>query len=201
MTCDVRDYVGLGRSLWPRYTEPLRPHRIKETLQGQNRLSVREVVSVLDQKILPVLRKEMQWIGQSPVRQLQDDKSVPRNVYFLVLAAYICQLNNPDRDKKLFLIQKNGRRSGRKEPVDLPPPNKPRSFPSERLYSIYVSLIHLHGRGIGAGSIEFFQTIRYFVDMEILRESRARMFTSSVTKEEAHSIALVVKVPLEQYTA
>lgn len=199
LTGDVRDYLSMGRNLWPKFTRPLRPDNIQTTLLGmRSPLSTRDVLSRLGQKFLPIVREELKSLGQPRVSRLPDT-STPVNVHFLIVSAYICQTNHPGRDKQLFVIEKNGRRSSRKDADDATEPGKPRSFPAERMYSIYVSLFHLHGHGAGLGSLEFFGLIESALGMEMLQRSRTNCFTSSVTKEEAFAAASIVEVPIDQY--
>jgi len=156
---------------------------------------------MLDQRILPLLRNEMRGLGQSHIK-VDTDQDIPSSVHYLIVAAYICQSNNPDRDKRLFVIQKNGRRSNRKTEEEISDQTKSRSFPAERLYSIYVSISHLHGNQKTPGSLEFNENIRSFQAMGILKETRLKnpiLFMSCISREEANSSAKVAGVPLENY--
>ncbi|KAL7573744.1 hypothetical protein ACA910_007779 [Epithemia clementina (nom. ined.)] len=88
--------------------------------------------------------------SRKPRSQNNPMDSMSRPARYLLLAAYLCQVNRPERDRALFTIEKNGRPSRRKsnaEETTSEVTNKLfrlRNFPLERMLSIYVSLISLH---------------------------------------------------------
>lgn len=80
-----------------------------------------------------------------------------RPARYLLLAAYLCQVNRPEQDRSLFSIERNGRPSRKRNnasggddsvgPLETTTTTKSlrlRNFPLERMMSIYVSLMTLH---------------------------------------------------------
>ena len=74
---------------------------------------------------------------------------------YLLLAAFLCQVNRAERDRALFSTERNGRSSQRRRSTTPEDDESTalgkttnlfrlRSFPLERMMSIYVSLIGLH---------------------------------------------------------
>jgi Origin recognition complex (ORC) subunit 5 C-terminus len=206
----------------------------------------REILSLLDQKIFPHIRSVLeqgvapstidsppalsQKVGPTDKSALSHD--LPHLAKYLLLAVYVCQVNRADKDKELFSIQTNGKRkrgsqtdtgedvafgSGQQHVKAF----RPRTFPVERLYSLYVSMIGLnplrdvphdeHDEMLrSSGNVDFHETVAYLRDMGILHEypKRAssdpirfsqRSFWSSLTRDEATAIASSVQFPLERY--
>jgi Origin recognition complex (ORC) subunit 5 C-terminus len=262
LTSDVREYLRLGRALWPRYIAPLRADAIATTLasirkEGQEILSnqqrqqqkQREILTILDQRIFPHIRQALELgfgllaydspgIVETQTKPPQSSilDTVPVFAKYFMLAAFVCQTNRPDKDKQLFSIEKNGRkRKNTTEDTgedvafgtgqDFVKNLRPRAFPAERLYSLYVSMIGLNASDVltpdaktdqdemmrSLGNIHFHETVAYLKDigvlhdhpltssMELIRLSQ-RSFWSSITRDEADAIAKSVDIPLERYT-
>ena len=199
--------------------------------------SGKHILSFLDQQILPQIRskvehclysftdsKEVQQQSTSPrpnptaPNQTQQPHTIERQEstqcmsYLskcLMLAAFICQTNRPDKDKQLFTIQKNGRknnRNGRKNHgEDLAFGSsrngsskgyRPRMYPMERMLSVFVSIVGLNQgqqsertgkqafgcRGITPGSIgssDFFEALAHLRDIGVIHDKAGR--SSSAT--------------------
>lgn len=206
-TFDVREYLTLARSLWPAYIEPLSSSNIDRTVQTatkgltpeeskQESHLGREVLQLLDKRFFPKLRD----IAREPTTCLgtQSNSSLgndfPRLTKILLLAAYLCQVNRPERDQQLFTIQKNGRRRVRNAhnqqgnadeniaygvySADHNKSLRPKSFQAERMLSVYVSLVSLHSDEKSddehlvqsLGNQSFFDTLTYLRDIGILHE-------------------------------
>lgn len=240
---DVRDMIRLGH-LWPTYIEPLRPERLKATLESirarfhnkaagkessdeqdcmlDNEALQKEILMVLDQHILPHVRSQLERGLFTLKSDLSSTKSLDTATHgsgatlyglsydlpylskCLILAAFICQTNKPDKDQQLFTIQKSGRRSSRKragctagdaEGVAYGSTTwdrqqlkilRPRSFPLERMLSVFVNITGLLQGGSNLllpkgetslkgvlrsmGSDCFFESLAQLRDIGILRE-------------------------------
>lgn len=236
-TGNVADYIHVGRTLWPEYIAPLHPNVVATTTESVRRQTdaetQRSLLSHLDQNIIPRLRLLLkQNIG---VMDDLADRTVamPICTKFLFLAVYLCQTNRPEKDKKLFSVQTNGKRSRRASfgeidesdnVVDSLRSLKPRTFPTERLYSLYVSVVNLNlstcftsnanadDRLDSLGNLAFYRSLSHFLDIGVLHDypnllptesvqlTKQRMFWGTVTKQEAESIAESISFPLNQYT-
>lgn len=279
-TLDVKEMIRVGRALWPKYIEPLSsPASIARTLEtarktlapipnaGNDSVSLqREILAILDRKLRPTLLAEtssqnsltgsvFSWV-RSPRDSGRD--GFPTLAKYLLLAAYLCQSNRPDRDKYLFSIEKNGRRrrrdtdhqgggagggfGGGREADDgndlvgggggaaaalsgLP---RPRSFPLERLLSVYVSVVGLAASGGSSsadecirnvghpiaeealGNSALYETLAHLCDLGLLHEWPARSihdtvrladpkYWTSLSTEEAQSMAASLQLPLDKY--
>jgi hypothetical protein len=126
----------------------------------------REVLSILDRKLRPTLVAAtgcgMMSLG-TVRRQMKLDPdshtSLPPLAKYMLLSAFLCQVNRPERDRQLFSIERNGKR-GRTEmehrsgggrtatdqesaganSLQLP---RPRAFALERMLSVYSSVMGL----------------------------------------------------------
>lgn len=181
ITVDVKEYVSICRSLWSQYTEPLRKSKIRKTLNAAMRDSAemqlnstmgdsggvqpdtKQVISILDRRFQPRLRAFMEKgfsagalvfpvIGGS--RSAADEvHDLPVMTKYLLLAAFLCQINRPDRDRELLSIEKNGRRrrsSGHRDNdeenafgsnVEESKSLQRRYFPAERMLSVFNSIV------------------------------------------------------------
>lgn len=136
-----------------------------EVIEGQ-------VLSILNQKILPQMRPflaaSLYKLSASATcaagSTAVSSHELPDLAKYLLLAGYLCQVNRPDRDKHLFSIQKNGRRRKSQATENTAAENvamgstqqqqqqqqalqripRLRSFPMERLLSVYVSVVALN---------------------------------------------------------
>jgi Origin recognition complex (ORC) subunit 5 C-terminus len=269
LTSDITEYLRLGRALWPRYVSPVNPANIDKTLATLRKANVskgnkqttddtatiqREILSLLDQRIFPQIRYTIEHgvgalafdspavvVAKSSNASTVNTSSheVPFLVKYLLLAAYVCQVNRPDKDKQLFSIQKNGKKrrnandeAGEGEAFgtgsqDRLKTLRPRAFPMERLYSLYVSMVSLNPSNElsqdnydaamhqdemlrSLGNISFHETVAYLRDIGILHDHPKRSasenirlsqrnFWSSITRDEAQAVAKSVKFPLDRY--
>lgn len=278
LTSDIKEYVRLGRGLWPRYIAPVLAENIDKTLESIRRANAaskangsnpttngvgtiattqREILSLLDQRIFPHIRHALEHgfgalAFDSPGVVVVTNKTsketsvnsaeavahdIPYLAKYLLLAAYVCQANRPDRDKQLFSIQTNGKkRRGANDDTgedvafgsgsqDRLKTLRPRAFPLERLYSLYVSMVSLNPSnedddnapmnqdGImlrSLGNVSFHETVAYLIDIGILHDYPKRSASdtirisqrslwSSITRDEAQEVAKSVKFPLDRY--
>lgn len=232
-TSDVKEVVQVGRRLWPKYIAPLGKATIEKTIESAREALAsksttpeadpqaadirREVLSFLDRKILPSIRLELEGglfslegISRSSAK-LHD---LPVLTKYLVLAAFLCHVNRPDRDKHLFSIQKNGRR--RRQETDRDDQEdvafgsdlqasqsklfRPKTFPVERMLSVYVSMVGLNQQSLESssaaasssssadgeerlrslGSTAFYENISHLRDMNLLHEYPIRSATDPI---------------------
>jgi hypothetical protein len=261
LTSDIKEFVRLGRSLWPKYVEPLRDDSINTTIESARKAleakggssnphdSVqRQILTILDRRIFPEVRRVLQRgvftlefdspfvLTEEPEPASREQHEMPPLSKYLLLAAFICQHNRPDRDKHLFSIQKNGKRrrstngennnggdlafgSSSQQPKTL----RPRSFPLERMLSVYVSTIGLNQslastdgnidrdeRLRSLGTSTFNESLAHLRDIGLLHEPPSRtvadalrmndaMYWCSLTLDEAQGIAKSVNFPLDRY--
>lgn len=139
----------------------------------------KEILSILDEVILPRMKKCLEQelfvmkgvdshsCTESTTPSTRDGASSRHDLSFLsrclLLAAFVCQSNKPDKDKALFTIQKNGRKNnrhghrvGNNESEGLAFGSttweqqrlkmlRPRTFPLERMLSVFVNIVGLIG--------------------------------------------------------
>jgi hypothetical protein len=270
LTSDIKEYIRLGRTLWPIYIEPILPENITTTImnkKGSNAIKglkptpdnlvamQSEILSILDQKIFPYLRHSLEHgLGilcfdsadisnslnsNSICRKNVDD--IPLLVKYLLIAAFICQVNRQEKDRQLFTIEKNGKKRRKTKEDDTeeelafgagsqdhPKTMRPRTFPLERLYSIYVSIVSLNASNSllhssvsdnatdenemirTLGNVPFLETLTYLRDIGVLHDfpkrSKSepirfsqRFFWTSIARDEVQSIAISINFPLDSY--
>jgi Origin recognition complex (ORC) subunit 5 C-terminus len=149
----------------------------------------------------------------------------------LLLAAFICQHNSASNDRKVFSSHGNGQRrkvdaiedlyGGNEEDLAYGSTPKLRPFVLERVFSIFVTLVHLNPAAEEAdderfmdslGSARLQADLSYLVGIGLLHPSKytgivngeqinlgMARFTCSLLQEEAISIANRHGIPLEQY--
>lgn len=135
-TRDIREFVRLGRSLWPFYIKPLHPFCIEKTMDSiykstaipaDSEVVEKAILAHLDQKIFPhisgFLSDGLFSISlDSPMvidpnasteakKDVENDQPYLRTC--LLLAAFICQNNKADKDKSIFSIKGTGKKRGR----------------------------------------------------------------------------------------
>jgi hypothetical protein len=242
LTSDMKEYIRLGRGLWPLYITPILPNHINTTIstiqktnscKGLPSTTVnmesmqRDILSFLDQKIFPQIRYTLQHglgilsfdssgINTLDLRnQIKDtDNDLPILVKYLLLAAYICHTNRQDKDRQLFTIERNGKKRRKTKEADIdeetaygigsqhdvPKTIRPTTFPMERLYSLYVSIVTLcrsHNSSLyltdndsndiddnemfrSLGNVRFLDTITYLRDIGILHDYPKRSVTDPI---------------------
>jgi len=258
-TLDIKEYLVLGRTCWPVYIEPLHPTSIDKTIEAVLKpkygtvatddpdLVKRELLSFLGTKLLPQLRGFMDRAttvntlvpfeyGAKSV--IPNNHSLPRLSKYMLLAAYLCQVNRPDRDKHLFSIQKNGKKrrsmdNGEaaeatafgSQTTDIQAKSfRPKSFPAERMLSVYVNLVGLHDfsneeetlagnrdkRIQSLGSCALYETLTHLRDIGLIHEQPSRSVSEpirmsdirywcSLSRDEALTIAKSIALPLDNY--
>lgn len=258
MTSDIKEFVRLGRSLWPKYIIPILPENIEDTVlhvkqaNGQSdsngNLSniQREILSLLDQKFFPHMRQGLEHglgiltFDSSGVNATSNSNfnvcsNTPILVKYLLIAAYICQVNRPEKDRQMFSIEKNGKRRrknkdedtgeevafGSQDPLKT---MRPRTFPVERLYSLYVSIVSLNASSTfmhssaqdesemlkSLGNVPFLETVTYLRDIGVFHDFPKRSptdpirfsqrhFWTSITRDDAFDIATSIDFPLDRY--
>lgn len=211
-TTNVKEISHVGQRLWPTYIEPLTSREsIHRTLQQARRNLApsnprpdqasmqREVLSILDQSIRPVLLATTGAgaLGLLPLEQPQASSSnpyfeLPLLAKYMLLSAYLCQINRPERDKDLFSIESNGKRrrtdadSQHQDPEEMGgaasahPGNslpRPRTFALERMLSVYASVVGLAAsssadddRSRALGGAAFYDNLVHLCDIGLLHE-------------------------------
>lgn len=219
---------------------------------GNAAIIERDVLSYLDQRIFPHIRIVLEnglgilSFDSSGMTNISSQKHIkhddlPILVKYLLLAAYICHANRQDKDRQLFSIERNGRKRRKTKDADVeeetafgtgnqqdqPKSIRPRTFPLERLYSLFVSIvslnasthsIHLSGDSNcnhqllqSLGSTPILESVTYLRDIGVLHDYPKRLatdpirlsqryFWTSITREEAQRIAISVNFPLDKYT-
>jgi Origin recognition complex (ORC) subunit 5 C-terminus len=250
MTSDLKEYIRLGRSLWPKYIIPLLPENIAETVMHLKQANVtvvqREISALLDQKFFPHMRNGLErglriltydssGVDSASISNCNLPNNTPILVKYLLIAAYICHVNRPEKDRQMFSIEKNGKRrrktkeEGTGEEVafgcqDHLTTMRPRTFPVERLYSLYVSIVSLNasssfmsssGRENSEmlktlGNVPFLEKVTYLRDIGVFHDFpkrsptepirfSQRQFWTSATRDDAIEIARSIDFPLDRY--
>jgi Origin recognition complex (ORC) subunit 5 C-terminus len=215
-TTNVKEISHVGQRLWPKYVEPLQSREsINRTLQQARRNLAaasnpvpdrasmqREVLSILDRAIRPVLLATTAGgaLGLLPLEP-QPSSSPSSDPYFelpllakyMLLSAYLCQINRPERDKDLFSVESNGKRrrtdadSQHQDPEGMGgtttsahPSNslpRPRTFALERMLSVYASVVGLAASSIAdddrsraLGGAAFYDNLAHLCDIGLLHE-------------------------------
>jgi hypothetical protein len=164
----------------------------------------REILSILDEAILPRMKKcleeELFVIKGDDTHSSAENSSAGSSQYdlpylskCLLLAAFVCQSNKPDKDKALFTIQKNGKknsrqghRTGNNDAEALAYGSttweqqrlkmlRPRTFPLERMLSVFVNIVGLIGgeeqlRSSNDDTVSFIGSACFFENLARLRE-------------------------------
>jgi hypothetical protein len=182
-TRDINDFVRIGRFLWPLYIAPVQADNIDETLntiRGRVSVTVNNTDPSTGSKLLAYLGKrflhytaalsqdeitglliDSSRTGRWRVLKQQCDVDVPYLQSCLLLAAFICQNNRSDQDRKVFVAEANGKKRKRKrdtrqgddEQVAYSSSTnelkqlhslRPRPFQLERVFSIFATLVRLN---------------------------------------------------------
>ena len=204
-----------------------------------------ELLSFLDRKVLAQIRSLMEehlFALSVPTTDNAeiDQHDMPQRAKYLLLASYLCQVNRPDRDKHLFSIQKNGRRRKSNtesntasedtafgtNAMSQPKTLRLRTFPLERMLSIFVSLVTLHQLEANSNSESFQEdetekllslgdaslqlNLEYLQDIGLLHEQpgtgptdpirlTGRRYWCDMTEDEALRLAETLHFPLTRY--
>lgn len=149
----------------------------------------------------------------------------------LLLASFICQHNSASNDRKVFSSRGNGQRrksdamediyGGNEEDMANGTTSRLRPFVLERVFSIFVTLVHLNPTSEeddsdflmdSLGSTRLQADLAHLIDIGFLHQSKyngllsgeqmnlgTARFTCSLTHEEAIALANRHGIPLEQY--
>ena len=194
----------------------------------------------LDHNIRETVRRILANVLMMPGRVIQEknDKPyaerLPYTTKFLLLAAFLCQQKRPEQDVNLFTTINTGRRSSRGSKQseensafafsasDLKQLRVVRipSFPIERLFSVFTSIIGQYGRSLhqankvaDMGTEELFKVVSSLIAGGLLRYASNTGFgktmdrsdlmmekvTCTLSKDDAHVIANSVGFPLDKY--
>jgi hypothetical protein len=183
-TRDINDYLRVGRSLWPVFIRPIHPKNIQGTMQviaPQGSATSDAVDPIIETRILnhlgqKLLRFTSTFSSDDPTGLLldlsnhkkpcqQNELKLTHLQLCLLLAAFICQSNRIDQDKKFFASAGNGKKrknnksqQGEGETVAFSASAnevkelqslRPRPFQLERVLSIFVTLVRLNPRDAG----------------------------------------------------
>jgi len=267
LTTDIKEFVRLGRTLWPQYSSLIRPSNIHKTLESIRKSKKsrtisattnetdmaaleRDILSYLDQKFFPYVRYAIEHglgtlafslpasipkpkLGDRPTLVASSSADeVPFLAKFLLLSAYVCQVNRAERDKQLFTIQKNGRKRGGAASRNTEEETafgsntgdqwkslaRPRTYPAERLYSLYVSMVSLNpskeltARPNGAGNddededdplksfgnIYFHETVAYLKSIGILHDFPQRSPNDPIRLSQRNFWSSITKEEAQQ---
>ncbi|GKY95053.1 hypothetical protein MPSEU_000469600 [Mayamaea pseudoterrestris] len=175
-TANVCEVIQLARSMWPAFTLPLTSKYFEKTVATIKSATLakakascavvdsasadREFASFLNKKIRPLLR-DLEATGFGSLSNITTScdasQQWPDLVRYLMLAAYLCQVNHADKDKQLFSIRKNRQRrpndANHDEQEELAFGStaeknssryiRPHSFPLERVLSVFVCIVGL----------------------------------------------------------
>ena len=217
-TRDLREILRLLRIIWPFYLKPLLNNKDNKTGKdlldqcysndGESNYAALSghVSEVLGSNVRPYIRRMLnecllrpgQTMQEQQVQNQNKEKSIhvvsfaeslPYYSKFLLLAAYLCQSNKADLDRKLYTNTSSGRRSRRKkgnndsfvEMITHASSTKAQqrlrseripSFPLERLLSIFSSIT---GKYATSGtttkvSVDNLGSISLFASLAELRE-------------------------------
>lgn len=218
-TIDLNEFLRIGRSLWPVYIKPLHPQVIKATLASmgaQDRVTEDEK---LNQDLLRLLggrflsevgnassgstlvnmdSTHFDVEGKAMMPQKKSSRISGLQLPFLriclLLAAFVCQNNRAENDKKVFSVQGNGKRTRTRKGkenldseeavafastaggIDQLKSLRPRPFLVERVFSIFVTLVRLNpdsapqfpGKKRYEYSVESLGTSRLYEDLRSL---------------------------------
>jgi Cdc6-like AAA superfamily ATPase len=243
-TSDVKEIIQLARSLWQTYVNPLSTLQAQRLIEDANKPADpneqatdrradldSELILLLDKKARVLFRELGVALGNFKSR-VDAVHHLPVLAKYLLLSAYLCRANHADKDKQLFSMQKNGRRkqqrgdrdeqeeaafgsSTEKNPSTLV---RPRTFPLERVLSVYVSIVGLQRalsdeeeRSTYLGDFEFNNMLCHLCEAGLLHEHPVQSagvvirmtdprYYTTITDEEAKVLAKALNFQLDKYT-
>lgn len=240
ITRDVRDMLRVGCQIWLSFIEPLSAQNIESTIKAAESFGVDKenaLLSYMGHRMVK-LSKNMENIlfslgeGGGPEDPVSD---FPYLWKCMVLASFICQHNKADKDRQLFTITGNGKRRRQNQYQDDGDPEsaafaswdqqrlrmlRPRSFPLERMLTIFVSIVGLHEQRqrvlvdettesfiSSLGNSVFLETVGQLRATDMLRElpregglpMSAAMYYCEIGRDDAESVAKSIDFPLERY--
>mmetsp|Transcript_7117 Transcript_7117/g.11270 ORF Transcript_7117/g.11270 Transcript_7117/m.11270 type:complete len:802 (+) Transcript_7117:3-2408(+) len=240
MTRDVRDMISAGRHYWPSYIEPLSQANINSTMarfKGSENMQ-EAILSFLDQRMMKLsqsVEQRLLYLGNCNGSWISSLTRLPYLSKCLLLACFICQHNKVDQDRKLFNTSSNGKRRKQQHEGDSEMGAyaswdekalralRPRSFPLERMLSVFVNIValhdgenlvheHDHGATIRSflsslGHNVFFETIGRLRLDGLLKEIPNKegiqlsnyMYFCELGRDDANSLAESIGFQLEKY--
>ena len=256
---DMNELIRMARLLWPIYIQPLsstadleQTFKQTATQQGkppndpctsETKTMDAIVLEYLDRRALGKFRHAVDmcfssiaaWNASKSSRKNHPGNNpmefMSRHARYLLLAAYLCQVNRPDQDRALFSIERNGRPSRKRGTGSEETPTSDnttsknfrlRSFPMERMLSLYVSLVALHetlsleednSRQYATTSLQerFGEWLHHLQSLGVIQETSssqdkygsirlsAPRYTCNITSDQAHSVASSLDFPLDRY--
>lgn len=221
-TLDSNEFVRIGRSLWPVYIHPLQPSEITKTFNSLNTGAKEagipneeldgEILAFLGRRLLgqfSKLSKDLTRLHLDSTGSLAGIPSRPCKLSelglpflqtCLLLAAFICQHNRAENDKKVFSVHGNGKRrksrkgnEGQDDDIALASNGsameqlkslRPRPFLVERVFSIFVTLVRLNPDAVpdiagtkrpdfsidSLGSARLYDDLRCLMDLGFIHE-------------------------------
>ena len=180
ITRDTREFIRLSRISWPIFLDPLfkrqdvRDEFLSQLKEGNSTLKG-TIVAKLGQHFQPYIKRLISDCLLQPGKTLtlscndstSFSSSLPYLSKFLLLAAYLCQNNTPDKDQTLFTSQRVGRRkkSNANQNDNLSHASNPitqrtlksermNAFPLERMLSVFSSICNKYGYDIDSDSLK-----------------------------------------------
>ena len=240
VTRDCRDMLRVGRQLWLSFIEPLSKQNIESTIKAAESFEAGQENALLSYmghrmvKLSKNLENILLSLGgeggpEDPVSDL------PYLCKCMILASFICQHNKADKDKQLFTITGNGKRRRQSQHQEEGDPEsaafatwdqerlrmlRPRSFPLERMLTIFVSIVGLHEQRqlvlndettesfmSSLGNSTFLETLGQLRAMGFLRElpreggicMGGAMYCCDMGRDDAELLARSIDFPLERY--
>lgn len=242
---NIKEIIQLFRSWWPHFLQPLTEKRFEKLFEEANEAvpphsfdaidpsaAQREVLTLLSKQAHVLLRNHdsiMFRLPESPHQSKGIRHELPALAKYLMLSLYLCQVNHVEKDKQLFGNRKSVRRReqdvnrdeqeelafGSNSEKHLSRAIRPRTFPLERVLSVFNSLVRLtHCSDTGSrldGEMMVSCTLASLREMGILREypvptasDTIRLidprYYSTMTEEDAKKLANAVNFPLEKFT-
>lgn len=181
-TRDINDYLRLGRSLWPVYIRPLQKDNIQQTMKAvlpKGASTCNTADSIIESRLIAFLGQKLfrftSTLASDDLTGLaldlskhkkpcqQNELKLPYLQLCLLLAAFICQNNRTDQDKKYFAAEGNGKKRKKTQQgggenlaytdstteVKQLQSLRPRPFQLERVLSIFVTLVRLNPKDAG----------------------------------------------------
>jgi hypothetical protein len=194
ITRDTREIIRLSRISWPVFLDPLfKKPDVKEEflaqLQEGNSTLKGTLVAKLGQHFRPYIKRLItQCLLQSGKTLTLSDhdsttfsSSLPYLSKFLLLAAYLCQHNTPDKDQTLFTSQGKGRRKKSTKTTNDSlshasnqitqrqlKSDRISSFPLERMLSVFSSICNKYGYDMDSDALKSIVGKELSLDMKTL---------------------------------
>jgi hypothetical protein len=191
ITRDTREIIRLSRISWPIFLDPLfKKQDVREEFIGQlkegNSILKGTLVAKLGQHFRPYIKRLISQCLLQPgqILTLSDNDStsfslaLPYLSKFLLLAAYLCQNNTPDKDQTLFTSQGKGKRkkisANQNESISHASnqitqrklkSDRIYSFPLERMLSVFSSICNKYGYDMDSDALKSIVGKELYLDM------------------------------------